>query len=798
MQERQAVTLLAPTGEPVKDIALQHIAIRGKISGLIGHFTIQHTFKHIGKDPLEIIYTFPLNSRAIIEGFIAKLGERFLTSELMKSTEAEKKYEEAVLEGDSAVMLEMHRSNVSTLSVGNLAPGEDLVVQIKFLLPLEVKGDRVKVIFPTVVGPRYIPGEPVGNRTGFGWADPTDAVPDADWITPPVDVNGVPYRVSMEISVDDPDFVRSVESPSHPIRVTKDDGRLLVALTLNEKADRDIVLNFQVDEEKLNRTIKVANLGDKKVAQMFISDGGERTSQRTEPADFIFLLDRSGSMSGEKLREAKKALRLCLRKLRSGDRFTIFAFDHTLTIFDRLVPFNRLNLHQADLWIQQIEAGGGTELFEALRVAFLLESSPNRERVLVLITDGQVGDEERIARLFEENRRNLKVLLIGIDTAVNQELFERILLSVPGWVEYIYPGEPLEEAVSLQFQRLLAPTVKEVEFNSEGIEVKGIYPPPPFLLKQHGATGILVEFEGDLKDEVEYLLKLSDGRLKSESRSVEVLDGEDAKLIGKLWAREGIRVLETKLLSVKREGRARVKEIEEAITKIALEYKLQSAFTRWVAVLRRKDKIEGIPKVQVVPQEFPYKWETRVLCKVSHELNVFDPFSRLFSFFRRKDVPAQKSEELLSSLLLQQDWDGSFRGGDSLDEVRNTLISLAILVFFARAQRLELTPYQSNIEKALDYLSKNWDGCLLEEVALLYMSLRSLGSLLPGIVAYHAFNELRERIEQFEEELMRRRKTLGKLESSLVKLLREKRQEEDIPRLTNEILNRMRRFEKGG
>jgi|GEM_PF-4889086 len=794
MERRHKVSLVAPEGD-IEDIALRHVAIRGNVKGLLCKFVVQHSFHNLGRKPLELIYTFPLSSRAILEKFIVKLGDNLLTSKIMEAKEAEETYEETVIKGDTAVRLEKHRSNIYTLHIGNLGPGEELSVQMHLLESLEVSGGRIKLIFPTVVGPRYIPGRTNGNRTGFGWAEPTDRVPDADWITPPVSVEGVPYRVSMELLIEDASYIKAVESPSHPIRVSQGENSLKVELAVNERANRDIVLTFHVDENAIANRAIAADLGDHKVINFWISPSrviGETGTSK--PLDVQFLLDKSGSMYGEKIEESKKALRLCLRKLRKGDRFNLIAFNHNVRIFSPgWVLFTRENLQEVDEWIDSLQADGGTELYGALRRAFQLEGAEGRERVLVLITDGEVGNEEEIAELFEGYRENLKVLLLGIDTAVNEDLFYRILQTVPGWVEFIYPGEPLEEIVSLQFQRLFAPVLESIEFDSGRMKPRGVFPEPPVILRRDGLTSFIIEFEGDLRDEMEYRLKFKGGEEVNQVLRLNVLGKSEAGTLEKLWAKEKIRELQRYLRRSKIYGDPREREsIEREIVDLALRYQLESAFTQWVAVLERKEKIQEMPRIQVVPVEFPEGWRL-----FSHRggfpFGMHDRVAFCLHQVERKvltsveDTTSDEDREMkavISEIFLNQDWDGSFSVGTG-DNVINTLTALFILAYLAENNEYDLLPYEANILKALEFLDEHWTGTRYEEALILLSALQTLQWLILSIRGHHSFRALLSRAEALIDE---GEKAVEEFEKRVEKVLNRKLRMKDFPRLKARIL----------
>src|SRR5262249_13785975 len=148
-------------------------------------------------------------------------------------------YDEAVFAGHGAALLEQERANVFTASVGNLLPGEEILVEVQYVQRLQAEEGALRWMLPTLVAPRYIPGTPVGDRTGDGWAEPTDRVPDADRITPPLGT--VNYGLTLDLLFDLGHDI-TIESPSHQVTVVPEAAqRQRVAFTSPEVAlDRDV------------------------------------------------------------------------------------------------------------------------------------------------------------------------------------------------------------------------------------------------------------------------------------------------------------------------------------------------------------------------------------------------------------------------------------------------------------------------------------------------------------------------------------------------------------------------------
>ncbi|PTX64584.1 vault protein inter-alpha-trypsin-like protein [Melghirimyces profundicolus] len=223
-------------------VPLKDVSIGGTVCGVFSQYQLTQRYQNDSEETMEALYTFPLPASASVTSFEVWVGERRLRSEIREKEEAHRVYEDAVQEGNSAFMLAQHRSNVFQVSVGQVFPGEEVTLTHSVFQEWEYEGEGIRISFPTLVAPRYIPGTPRGNRLGTGWADPTDRVPDADRITPPV--GEVDYSVQLDLSIRGMAPLTSIQSPSHEIRVNMESEREARVSFARARVslDRDIVL----------------------------------------------------------------------------------------------------------------------------------------------------------------------------------------------------------------------------------------------------------------------------------------------------------------------------------------------------------------------------------------------------------------------------------------------------------------------------------------------------------------------------------------------------------------------------
>ncbi|MBL8685200.1 MAG: VWA domain-containing protein [Myxococcales bacterium] len=583
-------------------VALEGVAIEGEVLGGHAHVRVRQTYVNLESQAIESVYTFPLPSDATLTGFRMECAGRVVEGVVKEREQAFRAYDDALVAGHGAALLEQERKNVFTASVGNLLPGEKTVIEVEYVQRVQLDEGSMRVMIPTLVAPRYIPGAAAGSRTGHGHANPTTQVPDADRITPVI--GAAPYRVTLDLLLDLGREVQ-VSSPSHRVAVRSEGrGRARVSFARDEEPlDRDIVVEIRGTGTEQLATVcahKAAD-GDGYFALSVLPDLFElRSSKR--PNDVTFLIDTSGSMDGESIVQARAALRLCLRHLREGDRFNVVAFESSHRSFAReSVVFTQKTLERADAWVASLIASGGTELLQPMTEA----ARNNPHGILVLLTDGQVGNEQEILRSVLAQAKGLRVYSFGIGTNVSDQLLRDLARETAGAVEFIHPGERIEDKVVAQFARAIAPRVGDVSVHFEGLDVGELAP---------GALAPLVDAEpwvvygryerGGVGKAVVR------GRVGNEAWVVEVpLDlpeRSERPAVAKLWASERIADFERQKL----EGR-RADAMKARIIELSVAHGVSSQYTSFVVVEKRSGERRaegGASATRVVPVNAPAGW----------------------------------------------------------------------------------------------------------------------------------------------------------------------------------------------
>src|SRR3954453_11567730 len=226
------------------NLPLDRLDVRAAVTGLVSRVELTQDFLNVHDEPLEATYVFPLPDRAAVTGMRMTAAGRVVEAELQERGAARETYDRAIAAGQRASIAEEERPDVFTMRVGNILPGERVVIELSLVGPLPFEDGAATFRFPLVVAPRYVPGSPLpGPPAGSGQVLDTDAVPDASRITPPVLLPGFPNPLRLSIDVDiDPAGLALGDVRSSLHAVTDEDGT--VSIRPGERADRDFVLRI--------------------------------------------------------------------------------------------------------------------------------------------------------------------------------------------------------------------------------------------------------------------------------------------------------------------------------------------------------------------------------------------------------------------------------------------------------------------------------------------------------------------------------------------------------------------------
>ena len=590
------------------NLPLESLDVRTSITGLASHTELTQGFRNTHTEPLEATYIFPLPPRAAVTAMRMEADGRVIEGVLKERGAARADYDQAIEQGKRASIAEEERSGVFTMRVGNVMPGERVTVHLTLAGALPYEDGEATFRFPLVVAPRYIPGAPLADeQVGDGTAEDTDAVPDASRISPPVLLPGFPnpVRLSLEVNVDAAGLpLTGVRSSLHAT-ATDDTARgMRIRLNPGERADRDFVLRLKVgDRDAVSTSLAVLPDEDEQGGTFALTVLPPVADTPRRGRDVVLVLDRSGSMGGWKMVAARRAAARIVDTLGGDDRFAVLAFDYQTEtppgLPETLAEATDRNRFRAVEFLAGLDARGGTEMLSPLRrAATLLSEVTVRERVLVLVTDGQIGNEDQILHELAPKLTGVRVSTVGIDRAVNEGFLRRLAGST-GRCELVESEDRLDEAMHNIHRRIGNPLVTELAVTQDGlaVDLASVAPAPVPDLYPGAPVVVLGRFTG-----------AADGGVAVSGlpdwRTAPTAVRSDNPALGALWARANIRDLEDRYVTGVNQT-----ALEHQIVETSLKFGVLSRFTAFVAVDQRVVNEGGNTKRVTQPVDLPSGWD---------------------------------------------------------------------------------------------------------------------------------------------------------------------------------------------
>jgi Ca-activated chloride channel family protein len=575
-----ALRVKRPDGQIV-ECPLKHTDVKAEVTGFIARVKVTQTFFNPYPDKIEAVYVFPLPHTAAVDDMTMVIGERKIVGVIKRRAEARQIYNQALAQGMTASLLEQERPNIFTQSVGNIKPQQEIRIEISYVDVLKYDMGTYEFHFPMVVGPRYIPGGATG-KSGTGWAPDTDRVPDASRITPPVlkpgQRNG--HDISLSVKVDAGVPVHDVKIVNHKAQMERGTPTQIFAALDDADSipNKDFVLKYAVVGEKPALAVLANSKGPGDgYFMLMVQPRLDDSLAKAPPREMVFLVDVSGSMSGEPTAKVRQTMAEFFKLSKPDDTVQVVTFaGQAGKLFEKAVPATPENVKKALEFTNAIEGGGGTEMLKGIKMALEEPADPQRVRIVVMLTDGFIGNEKEI--IDEVGRKcgdRIRFWCLGIGSAPNRFLIDGVAKQGGGMSGVIELKTDPTELVRQCVERIHRAQLAKIEVDWQGLPVFATYPRRvpelwagrPVILfgrYRHGANA-RVTFSG-----------VAEGQPLSYSLDVglpAVELGHD--VLPQVWARKKIEDLG---------DQSDEPEIIEEITQTALDYRLMSQFTSFVAV----------------------------------------------------------------------------------------------------------------------------------------------------------------------------------------------------------------------
>jgi Ca-activated chloride channel family protein len=593
-------------------LPLKHTDVKAAVSGYIATVRVKQQYHNPYDTKIEAVYVFPLPQNAAVNEFIMTIGERKIRGIIREKEEAEQIYAEARRQGYVASLLTQQRPNIFTQSVANIEPKKEIDIDIKYFNTLRYEEGEYEFVFPMVVGPRF---NPPGTYDGVGAVargerGKSGQKTEVEYLKPN-ERSG--HDISLSLDIDAGVEIEKVWSTSHAIETDRrSPGHVQVALSQHDALpNKDFVLRYRVAGDAIKSAFLAHCDKEGGYFTLMLYPPSELASLERSPMEMIFVLDCSGSMSGQPINAAKEAIRRSLKKLGGGDSFQLIRFSNNASqLGPRPLEATPKNVNKALRHLKKLEGSGGTMMIEGIKAALDFPHDDRRLRVVSFMTDGYIGNESEI---LGEVRRRLgasRIFSFGVGSSPNRNLIERMAGIGRGAVAYVgLDGGSGLEAVDTFYDRISHPAMTDIEIDWGGMEVTDVFPrrvPDLFVGRPVILTG---RFRGDGNTTVRIFGKAADSGRKIEL-PIDLDTAETHPALPQVWARMQIVDLSNRAMYAGKKTEA----IGGRIKELALNYGLMSNFTAFVAVdsLTRTNGEFGVSVNVPVPVPDGVRYETTV------------------------------------------------------------------------------------------------------------------------------------------------------------------------------------------
>ena len=591
-------TLRNSQGAP---LILKDVAITGELRSAMFEAHVRQSFSNPTDTHAEVVYSFPLPWGATLLGVEVQLGQVKLNGTVVAKAQAAEQYEETLSKGDAAIMLERGNDGNYVLHLGNLAPGEQCVIDMHYGQLLQFEQGGLRLAIPTVIAPRF------GDAVREGGLAPYQ-VPETDLLTE--------YGFNLTLKLHGDLVNARIASPSHPISVARNSAAdvATIALTQQSYLDRDFILVLDQLAQCSVATV-APDYVDEKIFVATASFSPSIPNAKETNAAVKILVDCSGSMSGGSIQAARRALMAVVKKFNTGDKFSLSKFGSSVEHRSKsLWTTSEQSRLGAEKWIGELEADmGGTDMLDAIASTFALAHGSPCD--VLLITDGQIHGIDAMIKKAKDSKH--RVFSVGIGSSPSENLLRRLAVETNGACDFVAAGEAVEPAIVRMFNRLRSPAVTKVSVQwPEGLT--------PKLLTKVDSTA----FEGDTLHASAWFSTKPTGRI--------TLLGQ---LVGQNTVQElgSVEINETPATSTALSRLAAAEHMQQfadttQATKLALDYQLVTEHTNFLMLHERsaEDKAPNMPELHKVKQMLPAGWGGAGLDQVQFSMRLASDSSMEF------------------------------------------------------------------------------------------------------------------------------------------------------------------------
>jgi Ca-activated chloride channel homolog len=560
-------------------IALQGVRASVKIHNLLSEVTLKQHYKNTEAVVIEAVYTFSLPKNAVLLSITMDINGRQLTGSVTPRAQAEAAYEDAITDGDSAMLLNKHDNGLYTINLGNLEENDEVTIILGYAELLEWHSDQIRFFLPTVIGERYGNVEQTSLRHH----------------EQPVSNSLIEHAFSLDVTLSGAVARAQLTCPTHAIMTAYNDDSVQLSFASDSVfLDRDFILNMH-RSVFMDQTQTLMSCEDPYDDNAFVQLASFQpvigSSDITNPIDLKIVVDCSGSMTGDSITQARDALHAIMEQLTRDDSFSIVRFGSSTELFSRkMCVANEKNKAQAKSFISKTTAClGGTEMEQALAATYQLKTLRDRTTNVLLITDGEVWDEDHIVNGARTSAHRL--FTVGVGSAVSETLVRDLAEVTGGASEFVTPNENMPERITRHFQRIRCPAAQaQFNWNNRAGEQS------PSTITRTFPVDTLHVFQrraATLSDQLFITYTKDTGSQSTQTIAASARpEYFSPSVIARLAANAKLNELKD----------------EEQSTALAVQYQLMTQYTAFSIVDVREQKSEDLPELRQVPQMRAAGW----------------------------------------------------------------------------------------------------------------------------------------------------------------------------------------------
>jgi Ca-activated chloride channel homolog len=565
---------------------LEHTAITAHVGGMMAVYEVEQTFANPFDDAIEAVYVFPLGDDGAVSGYQIGIGERTISGEIKTKEDARRVYAEAKASGHTAGLVEQNKPNIFTQHIANIAPHERIKIKIRYVELLDYDDGAYTMAIPLTVGPRYLPA----NRPG---RNPVSAQSMSY-----VDSSRASSTVSFTANIDAGVPIVAVESPSHDIVATAATAtRSQITLGRSDEIpNRDLVIRYKTAGPQTTIGLLTHKTDNDGYFMLAVQPKGQYRTGDITPREVMIVIDRSGSMDGQPLAQAKAVASAIIDTLTERDTFNVVAFASGVeAMTDQPVRGDAAGKQRGLEYLKVLQSGGGTEMEQG--VARMLTTAPGSDqiRVVYFLTDGFVGNDDVVVGAAKKFLGTNRIFTVGIGSAPNRSLLDRLAGAGRGFASYLTLTEPADKLAKDLVLKSAYPYMTDVQIDWGGLAVEELT--PAMVPDVYAGQPLLVT--GRYRRAGQAIIKVSAttaGKRVTIPIAVTLPSINNFEPVASLWAR---RKIET-LMAVADE-----QDVRQPVTELGLRFHLVTEYTSFVAVDRTRVVSNGQIRIVEQPAVIP-------------------------------------------------------------------------------------------------------------------------------------------------------------------------------------------------